>query len=695
MTVAAMTAKEIADALGVAKSTVLRRAEREAWPYKNGSNRAKRFVVDKLPEDVRSDMAKGDISLLYREDDAVPVGSPELSDQQNRIALARADLVRAYINEKKRAKSKKQSVVQASEDFIAGYNTGLLLPQVFKVLGEVAVKTVETWVRKFRKNNYDYTALAPNWGNRRGQRKVTPDEFNTALTFCLHPNRLRVSEAVRLTKIALRRRGMDSPSSDATIRRAIHDWKSRNYDHWVFCREGEKALNDKVLPYLTRDTGMLCVGDVLVADGHTLNFEVLHPFTGKPCRMALVLWYDWASRYPAGWEIMPTENMQCIAAGLRRAILSMGKIPKAAYLDNGRAFKAKVFTSKDIDFEEAGFYGMFARLGIETVFAWPYHGQSKPVERFFGTFNELERLMPTYTGASISDKPARMMRNETLHARLHEKRHNGFVPTIDQANQIIAAWVEEYARRPHRGLSGICPIDIWESGRGPGVDPEALVFLMMSMEIKTVHRNGITFMGRDYYDEALYGMRDRVMIRYDMEDLGQVHVFDATGARKICTAKSLEPVHPMARILGTKEDRALLKAGIEQKRRLKKSTEADARRFVADAPALVRIPEDTAATMTPSPKSLTRGEAERIEAAAEKMAVIEFAPRTPEPMYMSEPDRYEALLEKECRGDELAMDDLSFMRYFEKTDLYETLKDRFEFLREVYIAGPETVDAAQ
>ena len=47
-------------------------------------------------------------------------------------------------------------------------------------------------------------------------------------------------------------------------------------------RDGEKALSDKVEPYIKRDASLLEVGDILVADGHVLNFNVINPFTGKP-----------------------------------------------------------------------------------------------------------------------------------------------------------------------------------------------------------------------------------------------------------------------------------------------------------------------------------------------------------------------------------------------------------------------------
>lgn len=58
-------------------------------------------------------------------------------------------------------------------------------------------------------------------------------------------------------------------------------------DKWVLHREGEKAFNDKVAPYIERDASLLEAGDVLIADGHTLNFQVINPFTGKPQRAAM------------------------------------------------------------------------------------------------------------------------------------------------------------------------------------------------------------------------------------------------------------------------------------------------------------------------------------------------------------------------------------------------------------------------
>ena len=178
-----------------------------------------------------------------------------------------------------------------------------------------------------------------------------------------------------------------------------------------------------------------------MADGHVLNFQVINPFNGKPTRATLVGFLDWKSSALVGYEIMMTENKQCIASALRNAILNLGMIPKVVYQDNGKGFKAKFF--QHCDFEEEGFNGVYANLGIHSVFARPYNARAKVIERYFLEFQEeLEKGMPSYVGTSIEDKPAWMKRGEYLHRKFHERLTKGYVPTISEAVQYINGWLE-------------------------------------------------------------------------------------------------------------------------------------------------------------------------------------------------------------------------------------------------------------
>jgi putative transposase len=296
-------------------------------------------------------------------------------------------------------------------------------------------------------------------------------------------------------------------------------------------------------------------------------------------------------------------------------------------------------------------------------------------------------MMPAYTGTDIEHKPAHLLRNEKLHKKLHIKKYGGWVPTIEQVHAIIDGWVKEYASRPHKGLKGLCPGDVFKAGRGPGVDRADLRHLMMSIEMKNANRNGVSFMGRNYYDEALYGIKDRVTIRYDLADLSSIEIYDVTGARHICTARPREQLHPMARLLGKPEDLAAVKAHIAQKRRLKKQTESVARAFVENSPDLIQIPDLPGAipAMPRVPEKLPRAEAEHIEAQASRMKVIEL--KAPDPIFQSAAAKYEYLIELECSGNNggLTDDQRSFCRQFEGTQEYKILQNRYDFIREISI----------
>ena len=128
---------------------------------------------------------------------------------------------------------------------------------------------------------------------------------------------------------------------------------------------------------------------------------------------------DWKSGGLVGFEIMMEEDTQCIASALRNAILNLGRIPDIVYQDNGKAFKANFFTGNK-DFEELGFNGIYGKLGIKPVYAAPYNARAKVIERFFLEFQEgFEKLLPSYIGSSIENKPAYMKRNEKLHKEIH------------------------------------------------------------------------------------------------------------------------------------------------------------------------------------------------------------------------------------------------------------------------------------
>ena len=390
-----------------------------------------------------------------------------------------------------------------------------------------------------------------------------------------HPNRLSIGKAIALTKYRLKEQGQNFIPADITFRRYAKWFKDNNYDKWILARDGEKALSDKVEPYIKRDTSLLEVGDILVADGHKLAFQVINPFTGKPCRATLVGFLDWKSTALVGYEIMLEENTQCIASALRNAIINLDMIPKVVYQDNGRAFRAKYFTD-DRGFSELGFNGLYSKLGIETVFARPYNARAKVIERFFKEFQEgFEKLLPSYIGSSINNKPAYMMRNEKFHKNLHSE----YIPTIEETIKMIDMWLGFKNSQPCPNAPDKTIAEVLSERKRQNIDINLLDDLMLATEVKTIQRNGIRFLNCDYFDERLYGFKSKVLIKYNLFDLTSIKVYTPKG-EFLCTAERVTETHPMAKLLGEVKDYEDYKQKIVRQRQLKKKTVESVKKYL-------------------------------------------------------------------------------------------------------------------
>ena len=486
--------------------------------------------------------------------------TPEKSKQ---IALARLDVIHQWLEFRKKSQNK----LQTDYDFVKLHNSSN--SHLFEILGKISRGSLHRWYSMLN-GAEDYTKLLPQYKYstvREYRTVLNNEEIKIFMGLLLHPNRLSIGKAIALTKYKLHEQGQAFIPADITFRRYAKWFKDNNYDKWILARDGEKALSDKVEPYIKRDASLLEVGDILIADEHKLAFQIINPFTGKPCRATLVGFLDWKSTALVGYEIMLEENTQCIASALRNAIINLDMIPKVVYQDNGRAFRAKYFTD-DKGFTELGFQGLYSKLGIETVFARPYNARAKVIERFFKEFQEgFEKLLPSYVGSSVNNKPAYMMRNE----RLHKSWHNEYIPTIEETIKMIDIWLSFKNSQPCPNAPDKTISEVLSGRKRQNIDINQLDDLMLATEVKTIQRNGIRFLNCDYFDERLYGFKSKVLIKYNLFDLKSIKVCTPKG-EYLCTAERVTETHPMAKILGTVEDMEDFKQKIQKQKRLKRKT---------------------------------------------------------------------------------------------------------------------------
>lgn len=465
-------------------------------------------------------------------------------------ALAKVDILKKWEEHRNFRGSKNR--LTADKEFEELFNGGFISAKLLSKVGKISVKSIYRWNAEYKKSNNNYMALIDgyNYGSELHSASYLSDiEKFMLLLFMLHQNKYSVGKAYELIKLQLAKQGL-SVSGIGAYRR-LWSYLCKNYSDMItFAREGKKAVSDKILPYIQRDLSKIQVGDVLVGDGHVLDFMVKNPFTGKPVRATLVAFMDWKSWEICGYELMVSENTQSIASALRNSILHLGKMPKTVYIDNGKAFKNKAFNGIKADFTEDGIVGIYEKLGIKVQYSKPYNGREKVIERFWKEFtNSFAKLIPSYIGNNIENQPASLKRNE----KYHQKLQGNYIPTIEETKNLIETWLNNVYRKRTVKDSQLTVAEYFSQYRGKGVNVDILDDLLMASTERKIGRNGIRLFNELYYSPSLTGLDIKVIAKYNMFDLSYIKVYTVNG-EYICRAERQISVNPLARQLGTPKD---------------------------------------------------------------------------------------------------------------------------------------------
>jgi len=450
------------------------------------------------------------------------------------------------------------------------YNSGQLVPELYQIRGERKERALRVWIDHYAKSDRDMFALLHKNKNLTHSRRVSETETKVLLSILMHPNQITIGSAINMLKAQARLGYYESPTSKPTLRRWCNEWRDDHLAAWEQTRKGSKYVAEHIVKSIHRDARLLRVGQVWVADGHTLAFDILNPQTGKAQRMTMIMVFDWASRYPVGATLAFTEDSQHIQAAFRNAFLNTSQwylqtdaegntvqtrppfafVPEAVYLDNGKAFRSKLFHESweghDLEVELGG---VFPKLGIEAHFAESYNAKAKVIERFFRTFQEqFERFISSFRGSNIANKPSTLMRNEKWAKALF----NSQPPTIDEAIQMIGFYIRHvYGENVHSSLNGQTPWQVFSSAPLPQdrlVQPDRLNFMMLATERKAIRSEGIVFNKLLYWHEALIDHIGKpAIIRYDFADARWILVYD-TKDNYICQAELRRSQHPFIHI---------------------------------------------------------------------------------------------------------------------------------------------------
>lgn len=310
-------------------------------------------------------------------------------------------------------------------------------------------------------------------------------------------------------------------------------------------REGGKAYTDKAEPFVERDYASLKSNEIWCGDHH--RFDVIVAHEGQLVRPWLTAWQDVRSRKIVGWLIFAHDpNQDTIVLAFRNAVRAHG-VPERVYVDNGKDYDAEALQGETkvqrrrrrglkVEYDPTTMGGIFGGLGVRTTHCVIYHGQSKPIERWFReACQRFSKTFATYCGRNTDEKP------DTLKDAL--KR--GEAPTLAEFTDAFAAWLPTEHARPHTGdgMDGRTPDQVHAACLDHVVTaPEALLDLLLMKASKPVKvgQNGVAWQGINYgqFEPELHSrLGQLVQLRYDPADLSRVVVFDRAG-RFVCAASA-------------------------------------------------------------------------------------------------------------------------------------------------------------
>lgn len=394
------------------------------------------------------------------------------------------------------------------------------------------------------------SALLGRYGRQRGAawslERLGPmreEAYSTFVALYLRDSRPSADECRRITRSYMMTRAADYGPEMASVvrdhfpdaqslRKAVYDeYHESGVYRW---RYGQAAWERKFANYIDRDDENVRAGKCWVSDHHQLDEmwtadirDVSTPYLqrvavedvslldGTLRRPWLTVWRDYKTGMWLSWEIrFAAPNADRIMETFAAAVDQYGA-PDEIIIDNGKDYRSRDFAGgrMRISIDEASTRSMMAVLGVRPHFAWPYHGQSKNIERDFRTFDSWKsRFAAGYTGNNAQNKPE----------SLSKARIRRMAPAYDEGLRLTGRFIDDvWHSRPSQGknLAGRSRVEAWtaEYRGNRRVTPEALALLTMRTTTpRLVGRNGIRGGGYYWYGpwcESLKSTRDGEAIR--------------------------------------------------------------------------------------------------------------------------------------------------------------------------------------
>lgn len=488
--------REVAELLEVTDSAIKKAVKKNKYKYRHvdgigQGGKQIEIALESLPQEAQNKYNNVQEEITYKE-------VTQFTGKQREEANFKALIVEKY---------RKSQL--SPDDFVKDFNernpdSVITKSQLFR------------WQRKYKSGDVA-DLVDKRGGHNRGQITIPPDAWEYFYSLYMTLQKRSIQRCWELTRLEY----PNIPTVSAFERNLTTIPKLV----MIYYREGEKAFNDALVS-MERSREDIAPNDIWFSDHHLVDVAVINN-RGRVFRPWLTVFFDARASKVISFIVRDksadaTVIKQCLRLGIEKY-----GVPKELYFDNGKDYREKSFNA---DFP----ISLVKQLGINMIYATPYHGQAKTVERFFGTMEDrFCKLLPTYLGKDAKQRPENM---RVTFDKLKDK-----APTMEKFIELLTIYFEQYNNTQSGGIdmNGKCPDQVYYENlhtKTKVKDENILRMLCGTFDERTVQKNGVQYQGRFYYHtELLAHQGEKVIINADPYNMDELNIFD-TDMRAICKA---------------------------------------------------------------------------------------------------------------------------------------------------------------
>ena len=458
---------QVADLLSISPQAIRTSCKERNGRYRNGQyiyrlvngkgGKQYEILLTSLPEHIQAEYW---IKNSKPEHSTLPALTQEQENHTFDLSVYEA-IADTYSRKPAGIKEESQRRLYILDDYLKLREGGFKKKRAFEIIKshhkDVSDTTLWRWLKSIEKHPRQYweVILAPDYQGR-ARTEIHPKAWDF---FYVNYGQQSEPDATVIhretVKAAVKNGWGDLPSCKTFQRRWDEDVPENEK---ILLRKGKTALKES-LPHIKRGYTTFGIHQRWESDGRKADVFCLWP-DGTVSRPWVVVIRELRTRMPLAIKVYTNTNAELVIDALQDAVLLTGTMPEDFSLDNGTEysnnalnggqkspFRYTVLKNQPI--------GILTRMGINTIWATPYHGAAKgSTESWWNVVaRNVDKLCgAAYTGSNAVNRPENCDKKHAIPIKEY----------VERLSSCVVAWAKgEFGKHRGHGMNGMSPLELY------------------------------------------------------------------------------------------------------------------------------------------------------------------------------------------------------------------------------------------